>query len=302
MSYSPVTRRLFLSAAAVAALFNYGSIRPAHAGDKMKQKLGLEGYCPVCVIEARKWEKGRPDITSSYDGTTYQFPSQAIRQKFETNPSRYVPALGGDCIVCYAKLGKRVPGNIRKAVLHKNRLFLFPGDKELQAFRQKPNDFINSDLAANGECVVCLAMVNKHVPGSEKFTEIHNGLRYLFPSAKEQAAFRASPAKFAVKSPQNPANKVGMTNQLESKAVSVSGTSTCAGCEHGITPLGSPEELGLAVNTTDGRVIVVEDAHKLYPAAYASRFKGQQLRVRGQVIKTDGKVSWLQPSSLDVLN
>ncbi|MEM7317095.1 MAG: hypothetical protein AAF497_28510, partial [Planctomycetota bacterium] len=129
-------------------------------------ELGLEGYCPVCIVSARKWEKGRPEINSTYDGTTYYFPNAAIKAKFDASPPMYIPALGGDCIVCYEKMGKRAPGNIRHAALHRGRLYLFPGDSQKQAFLANPTEYENSDLAAKGECVVCLAKAGKHVPGS----------------------------------------------------------------------------------------------------------------------------------------
>ena len=68
-------------------------------------RVGLRGYCPVCILDANKWVKGSPEHQATYDGVTYSFPDEAIKQKFLADPAKYVPALGGDCIVCYAKLG-----------------------------------------------------------------------------------------------------------------------------------------------------------------------------------------------------
>ncbi|MEM6472019.1 MAG: hypothetical protein AAF802_20835 [Planctomycetota bacterium] len=103
--------------------------------DKVQtQKVGLDGYCPVCVVEHQKWQKGKPEIQSKVDGVTYHFPSESIKAAFDANPGKYTPALGGDCIVCYAKFGKRVPGKVQHAALHRGRLYLFPSDREKQAF------------------------------------------------------------------------------------------------------------------------------------------------------------------------
>ncbi len=107
-----------------------------------------------------------------------------------------MPALGGDCIVCYAKLGKRVPGSVNHAARYDDRLFLFPGAEQQQAFLSNPNEFANADLALKGDCAVCLVHHNKRVAGKPEFAEIKDGFRYLFVSAREQAAFREDPALY----------------------------------------------------------------------------------------------------------
>jgi len=133
-------------------------------------KLALEGYCPVCVIDHQEWVAGDPKHSATYDGAMYFFPSDEPRRIFVSNPAKYVPALGGDCIVCYENGGKRVPGNVRRASLHQGRLFLFPGEDERAAFKQAPHEFENTDLAADGNCIVCKVKSNETVKGSERFT------------------------------------------------------------------------------------------------------------------------------------
>lgn len=167
------------------------------ANKPLMVKLGLEGYCPVCILDAHKWEKGRQEHRSVYDGVAYLFPSAAVKKKFDMTPAKYVPALNGDCIVCYEKYDKRVPGNIRYAAKRNGRIYMFPSDEVKQTWIENPAAYDKSDVALNGECSVCLVAANKHVPGMEKFTEVHGGLRYLFPSAKEQDVFRQSPGKYA---------------------------------------------------------------------------------------------------------
>ena len=282
----------------------------SHAGSQTRamkkvKKIGLEGHCPVCVIEARKWERGRPEFQTTYDGVTYYFPNAQIKEKFDATPAKYVPALGGDCTVCLAKMNKRVPGNIRHASIRNNRLFLFPGAGEKKMFLADAAAFSKVDLAANGECIVCLAKMNKHVPGKPEHTVIHNGLRYQFPSAREAAMFSQQPGEFVsvVSGDASSARQTSMRKaNTTTKLVKVSGTSACAGCEFGVKPIASPDELGLAVKTQNGRVIVVENAHKLYPKIYADRFDGQKLHVEGEIVKTSGKVAWLEPSLVRVLN
>ncbi|MEM9367985.1 MAG: hypothetical protein AAGD07_18485 [Planctomycetota bacterium] len=262
-------------------------------------RTGLDGYCPVCVVEARKWEKGRPDIHSTFDNVTYYFPNQAIRAKFDANPQKYVPALNGDCIVCYEKAGKRIAGSVKHAAIHRDRLYLFPGEGEKQAFLKEPAAYEASDLAANGVCVVCLAKANKHVAGSPNHTVIHDGLRYQFPTAQEANVFRQSPQTFLEKGMM--ASKAEMQS-VSSNAVQLVGRSGCAACEFGVTPLGAPEELGLAVVDASGRVTVVENAHEDYPQIYQDRFEGKQLSLEGKIVKSQGKIDWVQPTSLRVIH
>jgi len=344
-----------------------------HAGmqdhAKMKSEIALSGYCPVCVIEMGKWDKGNPEIRSTYDNHTYTFPSRAIQAKFDANPEKYIPVLHGDCAVCLKKHGKRVPGSVYHSVLHQGRLFLFPSEKEKNAFKEDSRAFANADLAAKGECIVCRKKMGKHVPGSPNHTVIHDGLRYLFPSDKEAAVFRQSPGSFAeskmtdhtmvhdqmvhedkmkmqpsmdggheMSSKGGMSKKEGMSKKdvmSDKKGMSKSGKmsksdtmsmipegettmikadarssrdrvrlvgrSGCAGCEFGVSPIGAPQELGLVVVDDQGRVTVIEGAHQDYPQIYSDRFEHQQLLVEGRIIKTDGKVSWLKPSSVQVI-
>ena len=80
--------------------------------------------------------------------------------------------------------------------------------------------------------------------------------------------------------------------------LTVTGRTACAGCDFGVGPIQNPEELGLAVNTDDGRVVIVEQAHKLYPDAYVNRYAGQRVRVSGRVIKQQGRFTWIEPTEL----
>src|SRR5271157_6078886 len=218
------------------AILATGMLQTVKADHMDQHRIGLGGYCPVCILDANKWAKGSPEHQATYDGVTYYFPEEAIKEKFLANPARYVPALGGDCIVCYAKLGKRVPGNVNHSARYDNRLFLFPGAEQQQAFLSNPKEFASADLALNGDCAVCQVHANKHVAGKPEFTEIKGGFRYQSVSAREQAAFRKDPAAYvepasrpnAMKSPTSLRPNAGRT-------VSVVGKTTCAGREYGVT-------------------------------------------------------------------
>ncbi|MFV1968786.1 MAG: hypothetical protein ACC628_25495 [Pirellulaceae bacterium] len=160
--------------------------------------LALEGYCPVSLKAMTKWVKGDPSIRSVFDGQTYQFASQQGKQMFSAAPAKYVPALGGDCVVSLVKMGKRVPGSIRHAALRGGRLFLFANQEGQEMFLADPRAYENADLAYGGNCVVCSLNMRQTVPGRPDFEAIHEGLRYRFAMAGQRDEFLANPEKYEV--------------------------------------------------------------------------------------------------------
>lgn len=160
--------------------------------------VALEGYCPVCIIDMKRWVRGTSEHQVKYDGITYLFPGQEQKNMFLANPAKYVPALGGDCTVCLHKMGKRTPGNIRYASLYENRLFLFPSDEQKREFVAHPEQYGQVDLALGGICAVCRVELKQDVQGKPEIAAFHRGLRYLFPSDKQREMFLADPEKYAI--------------------------------------------------------------------------------------------------------
>jgi YHS domain-containing protein len=269
--------------------------------DAQVVKLGLEGYCPDCIVGMKKWVKGKPEFQSVHDGTTYLFPEASAKAKFDANPAAFVPALDGDCTVCLAKMGKRAPGNIRFASLFKNRVFLFPEQKQKDVFDASPADFADVDLAANGNCIVCLVKMNKQVPGKAEFTAVHQGMRYLFPSDNERQKFIAAPSDFV---PARTAKMNGESKTMKHSMltkVSITGKTGCAACSYGVKPIGAPNELGLAVVDQAGKIFVIEESHTRWPELYKARFDGRKVQVSGEIIRSEGNVTWVKPSKLSIL-
>ena len=192
-----------------------------------------------------------------------------------------------------------MPGSVFHAAFYQQRLFLFPSDEQKSMFREAPSSFNDVDLALGGNCAVCLVEMQKEMPGNPEFTVVHDGLRYLFPSAKQRDMFVADPKKYAV-GPQRLGQQTSVIKPLalDAEVVHVTGISGCAACDHGVHPLGATDTLGLAINSEAGEVYVVEDAHTLYQEIYDSRFEGLSLEVTGKVLKREGKFVWLQPESL----
>jgi YHS domain-containing protein len=280
----------------VVALAFSASAVGAQEGDK-QPPLALEGHCPVCLVKANKWVQGKAEHAATYDGRTYRFPSENEKKAFLEDPAKFAPALNGDCIVCLAKGGVRQAGSIQHTATHAGRVYLFPGPKEKEMFIANPIEFAKADLAAGGNCVVCKILAGKDVPGKPEFTALHNGLRYQFPSDKERQMFLENPAKFLEKG-ENKQSSDRQQPAASAKLVSVVGITSCAACEHGVQPLGAPNELGLAVKGVDGKVYVVEDAHKLYSDIYGIRCDGVKVELKGTPIQTKEKIVWVRPQSV----
>jgi YHS domain-containing protein len=160
--------------------------------------VGLQGYCPVCVVQMKKWIKGNPQFSVQQDGKTYLFPGEEQKQMFLSNPAQYTPVLGGDCAVALVEMNKRVPGSVQHAALHNDRLYLFSNDKAKGMFVANKEKYANADLALGGKCSVCRVEMNQDVDGVPQFTSIYEGLRYQFPGNEQQQMFNQNPAKYDV--------------------------------------------------------------------------------------------------------
>jgi YHS domain-containing protein len=160
--------------------------------------VGLEGYCPVSLKTMQKWVKGDPSIKTLFDGHTYLFANEQGKKMFLADTAKYLPVLGGDCVVSLVKMGKRVPGNIRHATLHEGRLFLFANAGGKKMFLADPQAYANADLAYGGNCVVCNLNMRQTVAGRPEFVVFHKGLRYLFPAAEQRDQFLSNPKKYEV--------------------------------------------------------------------------------------------------------
>ena len=228
--------------------------------------LGLGGYCSVCAVNGRKWVAGKSEYVSVYDGLHYLFPSAAEKKVFDAEPSKFVPAFDGNCVVCSADAGKRVAGLPKFSASHQGRIYLFPEEGAQQKFLDTPAKYADIDLANGGQCVVCAKMAQKKMPGKTEFASIYKGLRYLFPSAKERAMFDADPQSFVTA-----ANKFGAAQPAQGEAIRVTGKTACAGCEFGVHPISDSGSLGIAVVAGES-IFVVEGGESRYPKLFKDRF------------------------------
>lgn len=114
---------------------------------------GLEGYCPVSLVEESVWRSGNPQWMTSYEGRIYFFASPEKLERFRSNPQRYAPVLGGFDVVRYRDQNLMVAGKREHGLVYGDRYYLFADEESLQQFWQNPSRYIapaNSTASPRG--------------------------------------------------------------------------------------------------------------------------------------------------------
>ena len=79
-----------------ACLIAYGLA--AHAGDFFeKDGVAIRGYDPVSYFTQQKPVRGSAAFKAEHRGSTFYFASQANRDAFAANPTKYAPQYNGFC-------------------------------------------------------------------------------------------------------------------------------------------------------------------------------------------------------------
>lgn len=118
---------------------------PAAAGT---MAMGLEGYCPVTLIEKGAWVEGDVQWGARHRGRTYLFTGPAEQQAFLSAPERYAPVLTGDDPVLAMDAGRRVPGDRRYGLTYESRTYLFSSPETLNAFTAAPEIYARRVVVA----------------------------------------------------------------------------------------------------------------------------------------------------------
>jgi YHS domain-containing protein len=112
--------------------------------------LGLEGYCPVTVVERGSWVEGRPQWGARHRGRTYLFAGPEQQQAFLADPDRYAPALSGDDPVLAFENSRSQPGRRAYGVSYQSRMYLFSSPETRAAFTADPDRYMARVAIAEG--------------------------------------------------------------------------------------------------------------------------------------------------------
>ena len=110
--------------------------------------LGLEGYCPVALMETGNWVEGQARWGARHRGRTYLFSGLEQQQTFLSDPDRYSPALSGDDPVAAIDGGQTSPGQRRYGVTYQQRIYLFESPETRAAFAANPQRYTSRVLLA----------------------------------------------------------------------------------------------------------------------------------------------------------
>ena len=103
---------------------------------------GFRGFCPVTLRDDRELVDADPKHHVIYEGNRYTFSTQAAMQRFVDEPSRYVPASGGDDVIHFALTGENLKGSLEHAVWYKGKLYMFSGVETMETFVAAPSSHI----------------------------------------------------------------------------------------------------------------------------------------------------------------
>jgi len=103
--------------------------------------LGLEGFCPVSLVDKGTWVEGRAQWGARHRGRTYLFAGAEQQRAFLADPDRYAPALSGDDPVLACDSGRQVAGQRRYGVTYQARTYLFSSPETRAAFAANPQRY-----------------------------------------------------------------------------------------------------------------------------------------------------------------
>lgn len=110
-------------------------------GSALKSSVALGGYCPVAYHKMGKAVKGKKEFSAQYEGKTYYFVKKEARDAFKKAPTKFLPVLEGNCVVCKVKMSKDIPGNPSIFSVYQQKLYLFKSEDQKKMFDDKPSQF-----------------------------------------------------------------------------------------------------------------------------------------------------------------
>ena len=105
-------------------------------------QMGLDGYCPVSLVEQHTWATGDRRWGARHRGRVYLFSNEASQQRFFSNPDAYSPVLSGFDPVRYGERGQLVEGRRQHGLIFGNQYYLFADEASLEQFRSNPQRYV----------------------------------------------------------------------------------------------------------------------------------------------------------------
>jgi len=168
--------------------------------------LGLDGYCPVTLVEKETWQRGDPFCFAIHDGCLYRFAGKPERKRFLETPDAFAPVASGRDITIATDQDDVVPGKREHGCYYRGKVYLFASEEALAKFAANPDRYAgetaypqpdsNRLYALEGYCPVTLLDKWEWKIGDVRYWANHDGQAYLFVGPKERERFLADPDKF----------------------------------------------------------------------------------------------------------
>ena len=110
--------------------------------------FGLDGFCPVSLVEGERWQPGKKAWGVIHRGRTYLFASPDEQRRFQADPDRYAPVSSGDDVVLLLEQGRSVSGCRTHGLKFDGHVYLFTSEGTLEKFRSNPRYYAERALQA----------------------------------------------------------------------------------------------------------------------------------------------------------
>ena len=110
--------------------------------------FGLDGFCPVQLVENSRWQPGKKAWGAIHRGRTYLFAGAEERRRFLADPDRYAPVSSGDDVVLLLEQGRSVSGYREHGLQFDGHVYLFADEGTLEKFRSNPRYYADRALQA----------------------------------------------------------------------------------------------------------------------------------------------------------
>ena len=164
------------------------------------EEPGLRGYCPAAYLLLGKPMKGSAEFKVRYQATMYYLSSAEAKQKFEDDPTKYLPQFGGLCTTALGgSYGNRLESDPEVFDVRDGKVYLFSSERAKRAYDKLPRRFILggervfSEPALEGLCPVAFQTQRRPVRGNKDLTVIYKGWLYRLSSGEAKLQFERNP-------------------------------------------------------------------------------------------------------------